>query len=161
NPSRRRRYAMKRSTTLLFCVSLAWLGPGDATTADPPGKRTMPPARMSPVFRRLEDLKRGALPEGPLLLYMDKAEGDRQLAGGKRAEGAPPKGASGLYMMRDPFGNFLGLEACFEQSGEGTACLPTHRATVQGVSIGGACRCVREGRTFELQPASECRLVQQ
>lgn len=153
---------MKRSTTFLFCMSWAWLGLGHARTTEPPKEKTEAPARMpSPVFRRLEDLKKGVLPEGPLLLHIGKAEGDRQLAGVTRVKGQPPKGASGLYLLRDPFGDILGLEACVAQSSEGTACLPSHRGTVQGVSIGGSCRCFQEGRTFELQPASECRLVQQ
>jgi len=136
------------STVLLligcFCTS-------GASAAEPVQKQEQSLKMPPPVFRTMKDLGKGRLPDGRLVIYFKKEDWERRLDGAKHVPGPPPEGALGMFVIRDPFGDYLGFEACVGKSDEGVAC----------VYINGICECFREGKRPKPEEPSAvgCRLV--
>jgi hypothetical protein len=139
---------MTRSTVLLL---IGCFFTSAASAAEPLSKQG-PLAKMPPpVFLTMEDVVKGRIQDKRQVIYFEKEDWERRVGEAKHVPGPPPEGALGMFVIQDPFGDYLGFEACFWKGSETVACL----------YVGGACRCYRdprEGRPEITMPQS-CRLV--
>lgn len=137
---------MTRSTILTliacFCAS-------HAAAAEPIQKQMSPAKMPPPVFLTMKDLGKGRLPDGRLVIYFKKEDWERRLDGAKHVPGPPPEGALGMFVIRDPFGDYLGFEACVGKSTEKVAC----------VYVRGTCKCSPDEGRQEITVNQGCRLV--
>lgn len=123
----------------------------------------------TPVTRNLRTLFSEPLPKGPVMLHMSEDEYKKLTKGIRISKAKIPQNAKGLFVVPDPFGNYLAFFACAAGSGEGKACVPKIVRSLQGLTFGKGCVCIRgkdpvdttPGRTscsFGLSPGgvSEC-----